>query len=395
MKKYSKLLTFLTLSIIVLGFHGISMAFAESENRVLEFKTLEGDDVYLDDLIIRGFATGSTEIFDPSFSYRDRTFTYAKDQSLFKRLDEVEDPQINRIRERYRSFVRGKSSRGYFKETDDVIVYANSSNAVFPSYKDQTLDISVLNKADDSISDYTLELPIEESQVASLENVYINYPNVYFTVHSSMTLSVFSTNLNDATPSLSLEENLTDSIGTNIGLTYSYMYAESPNQRFLTIGKLENADTDLDSSDMVFNSSDIKPSHIYDYQTGKIIDLDLSTNDSLFIDVIVEDDLLFLMSEFEKTFTLQEIDTDGGLSEPTEITKETLPTLDNPSINNSDFSVIGIKDGRLYSRISAYPHGSTNSAIQVNDLESGELLYFGMIVPESLDVWVSTIYLND
>lgn len=386
MKKYTKLFSFFIFSIVFLSIYCISKVAAQPSKVDLVFTTFEGEETYLEPLVLTGFASSNPSETDPRFTYKDGQFSYQKQQSLFENIDRVDNPRIDSLRENYRSFVRGKNPFNHYSETEDLVVYTNTNYETYWQSNDYSIEISVLDKSDESVSDYTLKFPEDESKLFTLESVNISYPNVYYTITSSEELKLYSTNLTDNNPTLTLEQNFTDQLGPNT-TSYSMFNTNEANDTSLELGTLVATGS--------YSSYEAQLSHLYSYDTGDILEIDAIQNEDTVNTVYNEDDI-YLYGETEDHFTLQQVDFEGGNSENTvEFEKQRLPQRETSEADELYYSTIGIKDGALYTSISDYQEDLSRQGLQVNDIQTGELLYFGMIEPNDVDVWSSNYYLTD
>ncbi|MFC6464681.1 hypothetical protein ACFP65_06745 [Marinilactibacillus sp. GCM10026970] len=386
MKKYTKLFAFSLFSIAFLSVYCISQVVAKPGNIDLVFTTFEGDDTYLEPLVLTGFASSNPNETDPRFTYKDGQFSYQKQQSLLKNIDRVNNPRIDSLRENYRSFVRGKSPFSYYNETEDLVIYTNTNYETYWQSNDYSIEVSILNKNDESVSEHTLKLPEDESNIFTLESVSINYPNIYYLINRSEELKLYSTNLTDNNPTLTLEQNFTDQLGPNT-TSYSMFNSNDANDIFLELGTLVATGS--------YSSYETQLSHLYNYDTGDILEIDTIQNEDTLNTVFNEDDI-YLYGETEDYFTLQQVTFEGGGSKDTiEFEKQRLPQRKNSEEDDLYYDTIGIRDGILYTSISDYQENLSRQGIQVNDIQTGELLYFGMIEPNDVDVWSSNYYLTD
>lgn len=365
MTRYSKLIGFIFFAIITLGTYGITQVIAESNRPKAETTTIEGDDSYLTPIHFKGSIYGnsflsSSYLSSSSFEFIDNHFIFPENQSLSEKLDDGYNATYNRLMSEHRSFLRGKSPYGTYAETDDQVIYVSMKRDMdFSDHRNNSTVVSVLNKATEEETAYTLSPPEELGDIVILEDTYVSYPDIYFTFSAADQLSVYSLSLEERTPAFTKIRELYQELGTDI--TSYQGYDSSIDIRYLEL------------YDATQNNSVMTTSHLYDYESNQITSIPSSV-DLVEPKVVTDDDQIYMLDVYLENYQIYKVDSVNDTLEP--LTKmQLVPYEEDDSSDYVQITPYSIVDGALYSVLST----NNQELIQVNDIQTGELLYGGSV----------------
>ncbi|SFK18815.1 hypothetical protein SAMN04488569_101438 [Marinilactibacillus piezotolerans] len=389
MSKYLKLIAFLSFTVVTMSVYSIMQAMAQSVEP-LELITLEGDETYADDLYLAGYVNSDVNTLNPGFTYGHGKFNYVADLSFFNQLDHSLNPLVNELTNEYRSFLRGKSPYATFKESETQIVYTGTAADVYWSGElDNQLIISVLDKLTSEETSYTLSLPedSENSSYLDVRDTYIQYPNMYFTIGSynvateSNEFNIYAVNLEAAEPQLELIRSIDPQLNEVNGGDYEQQNLDS---RYLELTSVDYETTGQPVSGELY---------IYDYIEDKMLNIpDLETLNSPRI--LSSAAGLFILNPTEQKYEAYQADT---ATDPVSLSKV---SEISSSGSNSQLIPSFISNGLLYSYEESYTDitsqiGNYTINIQINDLNTGEVVYRGEFVsPDEQNNDVHVDYLD-
>lgn len=369
MSKYAKLIGITLFTIISFCIYGIAKTSAETTTN-LKIETTEGDDTYADSFNLSGYIYGESNTLLPTFHYTDGAFELKDESSFFEILDASIYLTADQLMEEHKSFMRGKSPYAQFKVEDEKVVYAASdTDQYWQETSTNQLNVSLLDKANDEISDYTFSLP-EDSSGTSLESVrnfYVQYPMVYFTLltaesNNSSLYKIYSADLSKETPELQLVREIDSKLSTLDSL-YSSL-SESANNHYLGLAEINYNEYEMSVDSFT----------IYDYETDTLLETQ-SLEGIEQPNLLSDGENLYITSPSENGLTVYQVDTSA---EPAALS----PIFELPASENGPILPAFISNNLLYSYEEHYDSVALNYSIQINDLNTGDLLYKGEILGE-------------
>lgn len=366
MSKYVKLLGTFIFALVPLGIYGISQASAHPDLD-LEMVTIEGDSSYAGSFNAAGYVHSDFPSFDPSFTYQNGSFTAAGNLSFLKSIDFSSNLIVNNLLVNHKSFLRGKPLYGNFEELEDHIIYIGTEEDLYWSgSSDNHLQVSVLTKTTNEEKDYEFSLPIDMSNsgYTDLVHTYIQYPKVYFTISTHIPsndtnqLEIFSVDLESSDPTLELVREI-DQLYNTVAQEY---YGDEANSNSRYLGLYSAAYSEI-------QAPVIDGTAIYDYATDRVTEMTSIEADSS--SFLTNGENLYITTTSETGVIISKIDTTESpvkVSEPTKIT---------PSSKGGVLSPTFISNDLIYSYEEVYTAESNKAHVQINNLNTGELVYLG------------------
>lgn len=373
MKKYTKVISFLLLTILTIGVYSITKSQA-TEKTLPQFTTTAGDNSFLDNVQLSGDFYSSTPNYTrvPSVSlkYEDGNFERIDRKSFFERLNYTSSKTFNDLKEKYPSFLRGKHPYGTFSDTEDKLIYTGQSSEVdwhLPD-EDNAIVVSIFDKEMETTKDITVEMPNEfDSRLSYSIQSYINYPTIHYLVRTPLgeneeNFTIYSLNLEDPEVTLQTVENIS-SINDKIN-SAQYNFNTNSNSRYVSLSSVTYGE---------FEETTINSSYVYDFEENKIIELANSTNsmDLNTIQFLQDSNQLYVLEQTDSTYSVY-------LLNPEDSSRELITSFE---IKNAYtyFSPYAISQNHLYATEEVQSESGTDSRFLVIDIESGKTVYSGKI----------------
>ncbi|WP_164214498.1 hypothetical protein [Virgibacillus sp. YIM 98842] len=385
MKKYWKLISIAVITVGTIGFFYIQSALAGSNYPEFEIETLGGNDEEVQDLVLYGnYMEGNIKGND--FQITAEGIQYNRDLSYFDRLDRRDRfPELKRLQQDYKSFMRGKNSLSQLAESETHIVYAD----VTGNSGEMSFRIEVLDKEDNEQTAFTVEVPDDEKDsFIYVEQVYMDGEKVKVVTrnHVNGSMDGFTTEIHV------YEFNIGDQILTGNEMILSYSEG-STDQTMTHVYKPGDGSKLQSDTHAIFVmeewETDEEGGYYSQFAESKVISIDMETNE--FTEFVLPDTL----QGVENTVLLENSQGDSMLYFPKnnehgleivviDLENEKMDekrsfTFERDNINmNSGPPVTAIQDGKMYI-ITQTNEEYALSNIFVVDVQSGELLYEGQI----------------
>jgi hypothetical protein len=385
MKKYWKLISIAVITVGTIGFFYIQSALAGSNYPEFEIETLGGNDEEVQDLVLYGnYMEGNIKGDD--FQITAEGIQYNRDLSYFDRLDRRDRfPELKRLQQDYKSFMRGKNSLSQLAESETHIVYAD----VTGNSGEMSFRIEVLDKEDNEQTAFTVEVPDDEKDsFIYVEQVYMDGEKVKVVTrnHVNGSMDGFTTEIHV------YEFNIGDQILTGNEMILSYSEG-STDQTMTHVYKPGDGSKLQSDTHAIFVmeewETDEEGGYYSQFAESKVISIDMETNE--FTEFVLPDTL----QGVENTVLLENSQGDSMLYFPKnnehgleivviDLENEKMDekrsfTFERDNINmNSGPPVTAIQDGKMYI-ITQTNEEYALSNIFVVDVQSVELLYEGQI----------------
>ncbi|CAK6478535.1 hypothetical protein BFRIG_04811 [Peribacillus frigoritolerans] len=159
MKRYLCSIIIGMVVILSIGTYYVKVASSASSLPKYTFKTLEGSDKELDQVIINASLQNGSNFYEP-LTIESNTTTYASERSYLENLTGRQGHEIERLVKEHRSFMRGRDSISSLYEDDDFLAYARVNSEYTKSGNmEAEFDIGLLEKKDEEETSFQIELP--------------------------------------------------------------------------------------------------------------------------------------------------------------------------------------------------------------------------------------------
>ncbi|GGJ89067.1 hypothetical protein GCM10007063_09640 [Lentibacillus kapialis] len=377
MKRYLYLVAVASIIVLTFSAYYIQQTITSGSYPEIVIEKVSGNEDKVEDLMISGsyrlgFGMGDNVKVDI-----DET-VYSSEQPFPQRFgNRIYGDNTNRLQDRYRRFMRGKSgSVRSFLETDNVVAYANViGQSLDASNQDMTFDMAVLNKQTEESTSFTVPVPDKEAysqvtveDVQMIDNeLYVITQNIKVTGANSKRIYRFNFN----------EQNMT---GEDVITSYEDQKAEAVHTRIRKMGvpdetKAQEYVVFFKEHSVIGQGTDTAREIT---ESGKeYIAYKLKTNEKKQLELpkslSVENMLIYKHGKLYMR--------DGHNLLQYDITKgETEKEMQLPEQGSGFPTPVAISDDTIY--VLTANEQSNISQISVFDLTSGDLLYNGKIKPE-------------
>lgn len=162
MRRYGKLIAIITVVVLTIGTFYVQSALSAGRYPEVVMKEVKGDEKEANPVTLYGQYSVASGMNSAGVRVTSDGSTYEGERSFFDRIQRgYYSEEIRQLQEKYRSFMRGKRSNvASYLETEDTLAYAGVRNqSVRGSDRDMEFDISVLDKADDETTSFTMPVP--------------------------------------------------------------------------------------------------------------------------------------------------------------------------------------------------------------------------------------------
>ncbi|MCT2536534.1 hypothetical protein NC661_03255 [Aquibacillus koreensis] len=408
MKKYWKSTAIIAVIVLSLGTFFVNAATSAEQYPEFVIQKQSGDASEIKPLVLDGsYAdTSSASYVSTNLKISTNGSKY-NSRSLIDQIIGQPPTLIKDLQEQYRSFMRGKNAwADVFFEDESFLAYADVD------YKrgslkasDFTFSISVLNKKDGNTNTFTVEVPdsgvlshifVEDVQVVGDElhlitqNMMPNYEEYHDEKH------VYTIDLADQ--HITHHESI-----------IQFPKEEGEKDLYINAELIETDPTKANERLVFLTTKEIESDHPessdFEVMNKEIITYNLATKESEVIDVpdldLMENQLSFYDGSniyFTRAEGQEFIVTPFDLENEKNGQLLRIP-MSNDENGNVLTPMITVNDDKLYA-VDSYMNASTNAAITVSDLKSGDPLFEGEIVLkdslelDSFDLYVHEIFLR-
>lgn len=180
MKRYWKLISTVIIIVLVVGAFYIQSSMATNKYPEFVLEKKSGDAKIAQQLTLKGDYSSGYDIVLGGNSVDITTdgSTFSGERSFFERIKGINrDPEINRLQQDYRNFMRGKGEDPVlFTENKSILAYANIKSEFHDGYQrtDFSFDMQVLEKEKNDKTSVTAAVPKSELyNFIYVEAVYI------------------------------------------------------------------------------------------------------------------------------------------------------------------------------------------------------------------------------
>lgn len=403
MKRYWKLISIALIIVLTIGTFYIQQSSAKNSYPGFIIKTISGDESEIKPLEIDA-AFIKEGIWTNMLISSEGTEYYEGLSIVNEVFNYYSEPEIKRLHEEYRNFMRGKiGDPSKYYEDDNLLIYAYvDGDYGFSGYEpsDFEFEIAVLDKDSNDKTTFKIPLPdqnryhyvnVEDVQLVNNELIVVTHNSIRFNDNleyvedDNTEMHVYSFDIGE-------EKLLKDEIIEFSTLDKENLYVMSKyslnNQNKMgsnpfivfrsEIGKVPNEEEGYYSHEPV----EIELI-AYNLETNEQVKMDLSEEiEEGYRPETMEDHYMYL-----KKISDSQVDIIRYNVETNEV--DVKQTFDQPAVPKEMFEKYGgfpggghmIYNDKVY-YVSPYTTDKVNATVFVGDIESGEILYEGKVVPD-------------
>lgn len=396
MKKYWKILFIPLFICLVLGFVWTEGLLSSSKSAANNMRIIaeEGDATYVDSLAIYGGLEGLTTGEWEPFEFMGESFQESIQMNPIQQLDAFYSGsnKLNRYLVDYRSFLRGKyPEENNFAETEEAIYYAGFNSDVAPSdFYSQELRLSVLNKETKEEENYSINASDLFSGWANIQAVIPKSSDLYIVAEvydysenqrndGEATLQIYSLNLETiaSESSLTLVYDFESVLSSNSTVQ---LVPTSKESSFIVVRTLHVNHSNYDEQYTQGNY------YLFNFETKEVYPVNIEDSFN-YPYALTEQENVYIIDEQEELFDIYSYNPiNEELVSLSTIEKEITETKVTPE-DNFNYSLydehIFLEEGRfIFIEQPTWEANAKSVQIQINAVDSGELLFKGSFEPE-------------
>ncbi|CAH0344329.1 hypothetical protein [Bacillus sp. CECT 9360] len=396
MKRYWKISSLIVVILLAISSFYIHSAYSISQLPEYIIKKQEGNSKTVENLILRGFYGNETETASEMVEISSEGSEYASERSFFTQIKSMDydGEQIENLKRKYRSFMRGKNSPDFFYEDKRNIVYAQVEYQFKDNRQKFNFHIAALDKKDKE--EISLKMPVpkeEEYSTVELNDVQFTDGRVnVFTKNYLVTndggqetseVHLYSFNLSDkkllSEETILSEPNKRKNVYTDYtelpevnsmdAADYILYYKSVNEQKQLENGEIE--EQNVENGLVVYNVNEKKSEEVkLPKEIAALVGPGNYYDDTnLYVTEEKEGKIRVIVYDLEQKKAVNEFQVPLG-----EKDMKSLATI--------------IKDGNIYLLATEEPeaeHGFEYASVIVADLKTGKTEYRGTIVNKKAD----------
>lgn len=384
MKHYWKLLSLIVFVSLVTGAFYIQGSLASNGKPNFVIEKRSGDEEVVKNLVISGGLQAGN--YFEEFLHIDHTETvYTSEKSFIERMDNnYFSPEIKRLRQEYRNFMRGKIiDSSLFYEDENYVAYADikwEQGNIRPTRF--SFDIELLDKDSKEVTVIQQLLPKDRSYS------YANVRDVQWIDGKLKVVAEIYSDINGRTSEIHLytfdlksqqliEDRLLISIDDEKNPNFSVTVLTEDGD----IGRTKELLIEETARKRVPYGEDFREETVnrqlilYNYETDE--QRSIEKTEVQFDLVSLYDSIIYFMKKTENGLEIHPYDTGTSKYLNAQILPVEMPSKIAKE-NVSEFSVFTIKNGRIY-LMSPYKDAQTNASILVADVKTWDILFEGTI----------------
>lgn len=378
--RYWKIIGLLIIIVFGIGTYYIQNALAESTLPEVKLEMIHGDEEEVQNLIIlASLLNPRIGSYDNVRITNDEEALYASELSYF---DEIKgnfyDPITANLKEKYRSFMRGKDGYGTLFESDENIIHVGPFGI---DWKDDSFEIEILDKNSNKVTSFQVKIPEKTYQYMNVIDVQVNkdelsvmtrnhYPAHSDGLRSGEEFHIYRISLEDQTiisheAIYEVKSDESDNRWSHINEVNNYYGLEKEDY---FVFQVVYVDENKEFEDPTRESSEY---FAYHYETAKLIDIDVPSEVTNSVpNGYVDGSTLYFLNTMKKNLQIIGYSIDDG----------DISTIDIPtSLELFYMNTHGIvENGKMYIPSS----GEKGNHLLVVDLQTGKLLYEGKLITD-------------
>ena len=384
MKHYWKLLSLIVFVSLVTGAFYIQGSLASNGKPDFVIEKRSGDEEVVKNLVMSGSLQPGNYLEESLQIYNTET-VYTSERSFIENIDNVYfSPEIKRLQQEYRNFMRAKiSDPSVFYEDENYVAYADikwEQGNIGPTRF--SFDIELLEKDSEEVTVIQELLPKDRSYS------YANVRDVQWIDGKLKVIAEIHSDINGRTSEIHLYTfDLKSQQLTEDRLLISIDDEKNPNSSVTVltedrdIGRTKELLIEETMWKMVPYGESFRDEKVngqlilYNYETDE--QRSIEKPEFQFDFVSLYDSIIYFMKRTENGLEIHPYDTERSNYLNTQILPVEMPSKISEE-NGSEFPIVTIKNGRIY-LMSPYKDEQTNASILVADVKTWDILYEGTI----------------
>jgi len=381
MKKYWILIVISVVMVATIGTFYMQSVLAGNNKPVFTIEKINGDEKEIESLLLSGFYDSGLNYMSEDIEISLEGLKYLEDRSFIERVKEgYGTERFNQLREEYRYFMRGKYDRldSYF-ENEDYLAYADVSyKNPYEVSSELQFTVAVLDK--------------QKNKTISFDHLVPNSGDFWYLDPAKVL--VIDGQLKIITRNEMREDNsrevhqYTFDLAEKKLLNEEVIFSlENKENEYIEMEQLNVDDPTKETEYVVFIKRSIEQNedgYMEDVKGEELVVYDLATNTSKIINLENLAEHGYPEYLAEQTIYFTDVDDDGVLSISVYDIKseQIIDHIEGPVLNDEVAKTTAFNDGKLFI-VDSYVDYETPAYITVIDLQNGETVFEGKIVPDN------------
>src|SRR5690625_385611 len=379
MKKYWILIVISVVMVATIGTFYMQSVLAGNNKPVFTIEKINGDEKEIESLLLSGFYDSGLNYMSEDIEISLEGLKYLEDRSFIERVKEgYGTERFNQLREEYRYFMRGKYDRldSYF-ENEDYLAYADVSyKNPYEVSSELQFTVAVLDK--------------QKNKTISFDHLVPNSGDFWYLDPAKVL--VIDGQLKIITRNEMREDNSREVHQYTFDLTEKKLLneevifsLENKANEYIEMEQLNVDDPTEETDNVVFIKRSIEQNedgYMEDVTGEELVVYDLATNTSKIINL--EDLAEYGYPEYLAEQNIYLTDTDDGVLNVSVYdikSEQIIDQIEGPVLNNEVARTTAFNDGKFFI-VDSYVDYETPAYITVIDLQNGETVFEGEIVPD-------------
>ena len=380
MKKYWILILISVVMVATIGTFYMQSVLAGNNKPVFTIEKINGDEKEIESLLLSGFYDSGLNYMSEDIEISLEGLKYLEDRSFIERVKEgYGTERFNQLREEYRYFMRGKYDRldSYF-ENEDYLAYADVSyKNPYEVSSELQFTVAVLDK--------------QKNKTISFDHLVPNSGDFWYLDPAKVL--VIDGQLKIITRNEMREDNSREVHQYTFDLTEKKLLneevifsLENKANEYIEMEQLNVDDPTEETDNVVFIKRSIEQNedgYMEDVTGEELVIYDLATNTSKIINL--EDLAEYGYPEYLAEQNIYLTDTDDGVLNVSVYdikSEQIIDQIEGPVLNNEVAWTTAFNDGKFFI-VDSYVDYETPAYITVIDLQNGETVFEGEIVPDN------------
>ena len=365
--------------VATIGTFYMQSVLAGNNKPVFTIEKINGDEKEIESLLLSGFYDSGLNYMSEDIEISLEGLKYLEDRSFIERVKEgYGTERFNQLREEYRYFMRGKYDRldSYF-ENEDYLAYADVSyKNPYEVSSELQFTVAVLDK--------------QKNKTISFDHLVPNSGDFWYLDPAKVL--VIDGQLKIITRNEMREDNSREVHQYTFDLTEKKLLneevifsLENKANEYIEMEQLNVDDPTEETDNVVFIKRSIEQNedgYMEDVTGEELVVYDLATNTSKIINL--EDLAEYGYPEYLAEQNIYLTDTDDGVLNVSVYdikSEQIIDQIEGPVLNNEVARTTAFNDGKFFI-VDSYVDYETPAYITVIDLQNGETVFEGEIVPD-------------